>query len=299
MANVVSVNISERKGEQKPPVPEIQLKFRHGIVGDAHAGDWHRQISLLAEESVDTMRASCPIPLDPGVFAENINTEGIDLKHLPVGTHLRIGETEVEVTQIGKECHNDCAIKKAVGKCVMPTEGIFAVVVREGTVRAGDEIEILEAENGSACLDMLNRYETKISLILPYVSTGIALATYIATNYISSLPKELDEAAIIDGCNIVQLLTKIALPLMRPILATIFIFNFQGAWSEFYWALIMIRSEENKTLQLGLMNFQSQFNTDYGVLTAGLVIATLPILIIYLKFSSQFIGGMTVGAVKG
>lgn len=145
----------------------------------------------------------------------------------------------------------------------------------------------------------LGLMDTKISLILPYVSTGIALATYIATNYISSLPKELDEAAIIDGCNIVQLLTKIALPLMRPILATIFIFNFQGAWSEFYWALIMIRSEENKTLQLGLMNFQSQFNTDYGVLTAGLVIATLPILIIYLKFSSQFIGGMTVGAVKG
>ena len=139
----------------------------------------------------------------------------------------------------------------------------------------------------------LGLMDTKISLILPYVSTGIALATYIATNYISSLPKELDEAAIIDGCNIVQLLTKIALPLMRPILATIFIFNFQGAWSEFYWALIMIRSEENKTLQLGLMNFQSQFNTDYGVLTAGLVIATLPILIIYLKFSSQFIGGMT------
>ena len=145
----------------------------------------------------------------------------------------------------------------------------------------------------------LGLMDTKISLILPYVSTGIALATYIATNYISSLPKELNEAAIIDGCNIVQLLTKIALPLMRPILATIFIFNFQGAWSEFYWALIMIRSEENKTLQLGLMNFQSQFNTDYGVLTAGLVIATLPILIIYLKFSSQFIGGMTVGAVKG
>lgn len=145
----------------------------------------------------------------------------------------------------------------------------------------------------------LGLMDTKISLILPYVSTGIALATYIATNYISSLPKELDEAAIIDGCNIVQLLTKIALPLMRPILATIFIFNFQGAWSEFYWALIMIRSEENKTLQLGLMNFQSQFNTNYGVLTAGLVIATLPILIIYLKFSSQFIGGMTVGAVKG
>lgn len=146
MARVVSVNISEKKGTLKKPVPEIELKLRHGIVGDAHAGDWHRQISLLAEESIDTMRALSPVPLDSGIFAENINTTGIDLKHLPVGTHLRIGETEVEVTQIGKECHNDCAIKQAVGRCVMPTEGIFAVVVREGVVRPGDEIEILEAE---------------------------------------------------------------------------------------------------------------------------------------------------------
>ena len=145
MASVVSVNISEHKGEQKHPVPEIHLKAHHGIEGDAHAGNWHRQISLLAEESVDTMRQNCPIPLDAGVFAENVNTVGIDLKHLPVGTHLRIGETEVEVTQIGKECHNDCAIRKAVGNCVMPTEGIFAVVVTEGTVRAGDPVEILEA----------------------------------------------------------------------------------------------------------------------------------------------------------
>ena len=144
MAKVVSVNISEKKGTLKKPISEIELKLRHGIVGDAHAGDWHRQISLLAEESVDTMRALSPIALDPGVFAENINTEGIDLKGLPVGTHLRIGETEVEMTQIGKECHNDCAIKKAVGKCVMPTEGIFAVVVKEGVVRPGDEIEVLK-----------------------------------------------------------------------------------------------------------------------------------------------------------
>ena len=143
MASVISVNISKRKGEQKHPVPEIQLRLRHGIVGDAHAGDWHRQISLLAEESVDTMRSACPIPLGSGVFAENINTRGINLKTLPVGTRLRIGQTEVEVTQIGKECHSDCAIKQAVGRCVMPTEGIFAVVVKEGTVRAGDEIEVL------------------------------------------------------------------------------------------------------------------------------------------------------------
>lgn len=143
MAEVISVNISEKKGEQKHPVREIQLKLRHGIVGDVHAGDWHRQISLLAEESIDSMRAACPVPLGSGMFAENINTRGIGLKNLPVGTRLRMGETELEVTQIGKECHSDCAIKRAAGKCVMPTEGIFAVVVKEGIVRAGDEIEVL------------------------------------------------------------------------------------------------------------------------------------------------------------
>ena len=143
MAKVVSVNISEKKGTLKKPVPEIKLKLRHGIVGDAHAGDWHRQISLLAEESVDTMRALSPIPLDPGVFAENINTEGIDLKHLPVGTHLRIGETEVGVTQIGKECHNDCVIKQQTGECIMPREGVFARVIAGGEIRVGDEVTLL------------------------------------------------------------------------------------------------------------------------------------------------------------
>ncbi|MEY8388634.1 MOSC domain-containing protein [Oscillospiraceae bacterium 38-13] len=143
MAEVVSVNISEKKGTVKKEVPEICLKLRHGIVGDAHAGDWHRQISLLAEESVDTMRALLP-GLQPGAFAENVNTRGIELKTLPVGTRLRLGETVVEVTQIGKECHSDCEIKKITGKCVMPTEGIFAVVVKEGSVRRGDSIEILE-----------------------------------------------------------------------------------------------------------------------------------------------------------
>ena len=144
MAEVISVNISLRKGQQKHPVDTIELKLRHGIVGDAHAGNWHRQISLLAEESIDTMRKVCPLPLTAGVFAENINTRGIDLKHLPVGTRLRIGEAVVQITQIGKECHSDCAIKQAVGRCVMPTDGVFAVVVTEGRVRAGNKIEILE-----------------------------------------------------------------------------------------------------------------------------------------------------------
>lgn len=146
MSQIISVNISEEKGTVKREVPEVRLKLRHGIVGDAHAGDWHRQISLLAEESVDKMRAFLP-QLQPGAFAENINTRGIELTALPVGARLRLGETVVEVTQIGKECHNDCEIKRSTGRCVMPTEGIFAVVVKEGTVHKGDEIEILrEAE---------------------------------------------------------------------------------------------------------------------------------------------------------
>lgn len=143
MAEVVSVNISEKKGTVKHEVDEIRLKINHGIVGDAHAGNWHRQISLLAEESIDTMRGD-GVELPNGIFAENINTVGIDLKKLPIGTRLKVGETVIEVTQIGKECHNDCEIKKKVGKCVMPTEGIFAIVIKEGTVRKGDIIEILE-----------------------------------------------------------------------------------------------------------------------------------------------------------
>ena len=144
MAYVTAVNISEKKSVRKHAVPYVELKRHHGIVGDAHAGDWHRQISLLADESVDTMREVCPIELDAGVFAENINTRGIELKTLPVGTHLRVGETELEVTQIGKQCHNDCQIKQTAGKCVMPTEGIFAIVIKEGRVKAGDEIEVLK-----------------------------------------------------------------------------------------------------------------------------------------------------------
>lgn len=143
MAQVVSVCISEKKGTKKHPVAEISLRPHHGIVGDAHAGDWHRQVSLLANESVDRMRKE-GLTLAAGDFAENILTEGITLRTLPVGTVLRAGEVRLEVTQIGKECHNDCAIKKAVGKCVMPTEGIFAVVVKEGVVRPGDEIEVLK-----------------------------------------------------------------------------------------------------------------------------------------------------------
>ena len=142
MASVVAVCISERKGTQKHEVPEIQLKIDHGIVGDAHAGNWHRQVSLLAQESVEKMKAVF-LDIPVGAFAENILTEGLTLYTLPVGTRLRVGEVLLGVTQIGKECHAHCAIRQQMGDCVMPREGIFAIVLKEGTIRAGDTITVL------------------------------------------------------------------------------------------------------------------------------------------------------------
>mgnify|MGYP000970732468 FL=1 len=141
MAQVVSVCISEKKGTKKHPVAEISLRPHHGIVGDAHAGDWHRQVSLLANESVDRMRKE-GLTLAAGDFAENILTEGLTLRTLSVGTVLRAGEVRLEGTQIGKECHNDCEIRRLTGMCVMPTDGIFAVVLNEGVIRPGDQIEV-------------------------------------------------------------------------------------------------------------------------------------------------------------
>ena len=141
MAIIAATCISEKKGVSKHPVPALELQLGYGAVGDAHGGNWHRQISLLAEESVDTMRG-LGFELPPGAFAENILTRGLDLKTLPVGTVLRAGTALLAVTQIGKECHNDCAIKQAVGRCVMPTDGIFAIVIKDGTVKPGDPIEV-------------------------------------------------------------------------------------------------------------------------------------------------------------
>ena len=121
MAQVVSVCISEKKGTKKHPVAEISLRPHHGIVGDEHAGDWHHHVILLANESVDRMRKE-GLTLAAGDFAENILTEGITLRTLPIGTVLRAGEVRLEVTQIGKECHNDCEIRRLTGMCVMPTD---------------------------------------------------------------------------------------------------------------------------------------------------------------------------------
>jgi MOSC domain-containing protein YiiM len=130
---IVSLNMSEKKGETKRPVDRLLLVADHGAQGDAHAGPWHRQVSLLAIEDVDVMRAR-GADVSPGDFAENITTRGIDLAALPVGTRLTIGPAELEVTQIGKECHKGCAVMKQVGDCIMPKRGIFAKVIEGGEV---------------------------------------------------------------------------------------------------------------------------------------------------------------------
>ena len=139
---VLAVNISEEKGTKKTNIQSCTLLKDFGLKGDAHAGPWHRQVSLLANESIEKMRV-LGLKVGHGDFAENLTTEGVDLVHLPIGTTIRIGHAVIlRVTQIGKECHTRCAIYYQAGDCVMPKEGIFAEVISEGEVKAGDEIVI-------------------------------------------------------------------------------------------------------------------------------------------------------------
>ena len=141
---VKAVCISREKGTKKENIKEAQLIENYGIKDDAHAGKWHRQVSLLGEESINKMKAmGLKINLDYGDFAENITTEGITLYELPIGSILNIGEeVKLEVTQIGKECHHGCEILEQVGKCIMPEEGIFTKVIKGGYIREGDLIKI-------------------------------------------------------------------------------------------------------------------------------------------------------------
>lgn len=141
---VIAINISEKKGEMKKPIPVGKFIEDFGLEGDAHAGKWHRQVSLLGQESIDKMIEKGVAGLCAGNFAENITTEGICLYELPVGTKLKIGETLQEVTQIGKECHAGCEIAQQVGDCIMPKEGIFTIILEGGLIKAGDRIEIVK-----------------------------------------------------------------------------------------------------------------------------------------------------------
>jgi len=146
---IVSVNTSLVKGVQKKPTDRILLVVGFGVEGDAHGGPWHRQVSLLAEESIRKMR-DVGLELGPGDFAENLTTRGLDLLTLAIGTKVRVGaEAVLEITQHGKTCHTACAIRRLVDECIMPTEGIFGKVLQGGTVRPGDELVVLaEAKEG-------------------------------------------------------------------------------------------------------------------------------------------------------
>ena len=139
---VVAVSVSDRKGVVKENVPRVELVVAHGVKGDAHAEGGKRQISLLAIESIDKMRAA-GAEVKPGDFAENITTRGLAVDKLPVGTRIKIGEADLTITQIGKTCHAGCAIRELVGDCIMPREGVFAQVDKAGEVRPGDIIEVM------------------------------------------------------------------------------------------------------------------------------------------------------------
>ncbi|MDN5347082.1 MAG: hypothetical protein PWP65_646 [Clostridia bacterium] len=144
MGRIVAVCLSEHKGERKRNVGRGLLVAGHGLEGDAHAGPWHRQVSLLALESIEKMRAK-GLNVGPGDFAENLTTEGIDLLSLPVGARLAIGAEAIgEVTQIGKVCHHRCAIYYQAGDCIMPREGVFVAITRGGPVQVGDRIEVID-----------------------------------------------------------------------------------------------------------------------------------------------------------
>lgn len=140
---IIAISKSEKKGQKKHNIESANLIVDHGMEGDAHAGNWHRQISLLGIASIEHMKAQ-RADVKPGDFAENITVEGLVLYEIPVGTKVKIGDEAIlEITQIGKECHQGCAIMQQVGSCIMPTQGIFAKVLHNGTIRVGDEVQLI------------------------------------------------------------------------------------------------------------------------------------------------------------
>ena len=144
MAVIRAICISDQKGTQKYRIPEGTFAEDHGIEGDAHAGKWHRQVSLLSAEKIEAFREK-GVQVEYGAFGENLVVEGCDLRSLPVGTRFAIGNVLLEMTQIGKECHDHCAIYNVTGDCIMPREGVFAKVLRGGIVREGDSLDVIPA----------------------------------------------------------------------------------------------------------------------------------------------------------
>ncbi len=147
---IVSISVSRKKGTRKTQIEEAVLITDHGLEGDAHAGPWHRQVSFLSSESIEKARDR-GLDVTFGDFAENIATSGIDWQEIPVGTHIGVGDSAlVEITQIGKECHNRCAIYYQAGDCIMPKQGVFARVLRGGKIKCGDMIKVI-TDSGDTC----------------------------------------------------------------------------------------------------------------------------------------------------
>ena len=144
MGKLLAINISKERGTEKREVPQAELVADYGIMGDAHAGKWHRQVSLLSAEKIYAFRAR-GAQIDNGAFGENLIISGFDFKNLPLGTRFCIGDAILEMTQIGKQCHSHCAIYKRMGECIMPKEGVFAVVIRGGQIHTGDEVKLIPA----------------------------------------------------------------------------------------------------------------------------------------------------------
>lgn len=149
MGKIMAVCISEKRGTQKKNIDKVRLIENFGLEGDAHGGNWHRQVSLLSYEKVRAFEEK-GISVEDGAFGENLLVEGFDFKTLPVGTRFRCGEVLLEMTQIGKECHSHCEIYQAVGDCIMPREGVFARVLHGGEIQIGDELEIVPSSDSDS-----------------------------------------------------------------------------------------------------------------------------------------------------
>lgn len=149
MGKIMAVCISEKRGTQKKNIEKVRLIENFGLEGDAHGGNWHRQVSLLSYEKVRAFEEK-GLSVEDGAFGENLLVEGFDFKTLPIGTRFRCGDVLLEMTQIGKECHSHCEIYQAVGDCIMPREGVFARVLHGGVIQIGDEMEIVPSSDSDS-----------------------------------------------------------------------------------------------------------------------------------------------------
>lgn len=194
MAKVISVNISEKKGTVKKPVNEGNAIENFGIEGDAHSGNWHRQISLLANESINKMKKPEGYVLAPGIFAENITTEGIELHTLPIDTFIKVGDAILQVKQIGKKCHKDCEIYKKIGNCIMPLEGIFAKVIKGGKIKVEDSIEIIEPIRVGVIISSDKGYSgERKDRVIPTIRNTLKDEIYIEIQEEKILPDEKEK----------------------------------------------------------------------------------------------------------